>query len=280
MLRQKLDLYVAIKANNLLLVSEALHKFNLQENEFFDDKLSFISLAVLNVCSPIVIEKLIEHGADPNRISFLAYIWPTERQIFNSFEPALITATRHKNIKLCRVLLKRGAKINKSDSFSMTALHWASSLNFTEIVEMLFEYNANVNLMDLNNETPLQKAILNGHKGVVEVYAKNCKLESKCREYFQAAIDSSDIDIFRILLDNIKSGHVDFDLNFIDESVGSLLHYAVILCNVQNNLNKLNLKELLDSPISKVKIIELLIEFGAEINSINKLGETPLHMCR
>jgi len=271
---------MAIKANNLLLVSEALKRFDLKDNEFFDEKLSFISWAVLNECSPFVIEKLIEQGANLDRISFLAYMWPNDGKIFNSFEPALITATRNRNLQLCDVLLKSGAKINKSDSFSMTALHWASSLNLIEIVELLFKYNANVNLIDLNNETPLRKAILNGHKKVVEVFARNKKVQSNCREYFQAAIDLSNIDIFRILLENINSGHVNFDLNFIDESVGSLLHYAVILCNV-SNLNKLNnLKELLDSPISKVKIIELLIEFGAEINSTNKLGETPLHMCR
>ena len=74
----------------------------------------------------------------------------------------------------------------------------------------------------------------------------------------------------------------------MDESVGTLLHYAVILCNVNNLVNgkklqttsDLNLKALLDSPISKVKIIEALIDYGAKVDSTNKLGETPLHMCR
>ena len=86
----------------------------------------------------------------------------------------------------------------------------------------------------------------------------------------------------------VKLGRVNFDLNLVDESIGSLLHYAVILCNVNNiasgkqlqTTNDLNLSELLKSPISKIKIIEALIETGVEINSSNKLGETPLHMCK
>lgn len=77
-------------------------------------------------------------------------------------------------------------------------------------------------------------------------------------------------------------------MNLIDKSVGSLLHYAVILSNVNNiergkrirTAQDLNLKEILESPLSKVKIIEALIDFGVEIDSANKLGETPLHVCR
>ncbi len=40
----------------------------------------------------------------------------------------------------------------------------------------------------------------------------------------------------------------------------------------------LNLKDL---SIAKVKIIEMIVECAdVEINLVNKLGETPLHMCR
>ena len=89
-------------------------------------------------------------------------------------------------------------------------------------------------------------------------------------------------------MNQIKNGRVSFDLNLIDDSVGSLLHYAVILCNVNNIANgkkiqttkDLNLKDILNSPISKVKIIEALIDYGAQVDLTNKLGETPLHMCR
>ncbi len=60
------------------------------------------------------------------------------------------------------------------------------------------------------------------------------------------------------------------------------------MCNVENIRNgrniqttkDLNLNDLLNSSFAKLKIIECLISSGVEINLVNKLGETPLHMCR
>ncbi len=77
-------------------------------------------------------------------------------------------------------------------------------------------------------------------------------------------------------------------MNLIDQSVGSILHYAVILSSVNeiDNENKIQtiqdfkFGKILESTLSKTKIIEALIKFGVEINSPNKLGETPLHVCR
>ena len=40
------------------------------------------------------------------------------------------------------------------------------------------------------------------------------------------------------------------------------------------------MNDLLKSSFAKFKIIESLIAFGVEINLVNKLGETPLHLCR
>jgi ankyrin repeat protein len=96
------------------------------------------------------------------------------------------------------------------------------------------------------------------------------------------------LNYYRILLSQVKEGKVNFDLNLIDSSLGSLLHYAVIMCNVNNIENgrslqttkDLNLDSLLNSSFSKLKIIECLLAQGVEINLTNKLGETPLHMCR
>jgi len=78
------------------------------------------------------------------------------------------------------------------------------------------------------------------------------------------------------LVDQVKCGKVKFDLNMIDDAVGSLLHYAVILSNAYNN--KVNL---INGQAITYKIVENLVEnLGAEVNSVNKFGETPLHMSR
>lgn len=60
----------------------------------------------------------------------------------------------------------------------------------------------------------------------------------------------------------------------MNDSVGSLLHYAVILSNFEENSSQQqNLKNYLET-------IETLIGCGSEVNLKNKFGETPLHLCR
>jgi ankyrin repeat protein len=68
---------------------------------------------------------------------------------------------------------------------------------------------------------------------------------------------------------------MDFDINTVDNTVGSLLHYAVILSNFDSN----GFQKCISSD-NYLNTIEVLLENGVEVNLINKLGETPLHLCR
>jgi hypothetical protein len=93
-------------------------------------------------------------------------------------------------------------------------------------------------------------------------------------------------------------GRVEFDLNLLEDadSVGTVLHHAVLLSNMAHTTRLLSRRaraRLISNgsdddscssqiqPVHKVRIVESLIDLGkAEINIVNKLGETPLHMCR
>lgn len=271
----KTELFFSIKNNNYSKCVEILKKLDLKQHEFFDEKVSFITLAVLSGCSNIL-QLLIQNGSNVDRLSFLNYRWPTEEKVFNSFETSLITATRHGDYKTCEILLKNNAKLNKIDSFSMSALHWAASLNLVKITGLLLSQDGiNVNILDLKNHTPVQKAILNNHIDVVKLFTEKVSLEYKFREYLMDAIQISNTAIFKLLLSQIESGKVKLDLNHIDDAVGSILHYAVIL----SNLNKLNRKQ--DDRVVNIEIIKRWVEKdGVEINIKNKYGETPLHMTK
>jgi hypothetical protein len=143
-----------------------------------------------------ITQKLIENGADVNRISYLSYNWPQGGQLFSSFEPALITATRHGNVSICELLINHGAKINKADSFNMSAMHWAVSLNLNDTVELLLENKADYNLLDHKNQTPIERAIKNGNVEIMRIFANNnVSLKFKFRDYLLAAIKSSNCEI-------------------------------------------------------------------------------------
>lgn len=131
-----------------------------------------------------------------NRISYLSYDWPQEGQPFTSFEPALITATRHGDARICKLLIDNHAKVNKADSFNMSALHWAVSLNLTDVVRLLLDQsNINCELLDHKNQTPVERAIMYGHVEMVRMFAERAELKAKFREYLLAAIMASNPDI-------------------------------------------------------------------------------------
>ena len=141
---------------------------------------------------------MIQNGSNVDRLSFLNYDWPTEGNLFNSFEPALITAVRHGSVRTCQILLYYKAKLNKQDSFSMSALHWAASLNLAEIVELLLnQKDINVNILDLKNQTPLENAIMNNNIKIVKIFTEKVSLQYKFRDYLMTAIQNSNTDIFK-----------------------------------------------------------------------------------
>lgn len=102
------NLYQSIKSNNILKLNEILTNFTSNENnEFFDDKITFVSLAVLNGNHQVA-ERIIQHGFDLNKLSYMNYNWPSDAQVFISFEPALITAIRHsKQIHFNKAFIRR-----------------------------------------------------------------------------------------------------------------------------------------------------------------------------
>ena len=98
---------------------------------------------------------------------------------------------------MCKLLLEKNANINKTDSFSMTAIHWSASLNLVDITEILIIHNPDIGVLDLKNQTALDKAILNGNKKIVKLFSDRFALNFRYREYLLTAIESSNNDIFK-----------------------------------------------------------------------------------
>lgn len=80
----------------------------------------------------------------------------------------------------------------------MTALHWACSMNLTHIVEILFgNKDLNPHILDLKNQIPLEKAILNSNYEIVEMFTRRFTIDYKFRESLLAAIKTSNYPIFK-----------------------------------------------------------------------------------
>ena len=102
-------------------------------------------------------------------------------------------------MQICELLIKHGAKINKADSFDMSALHWAVSLNLVEIVRLLLGHRANCGLLDHKGQTPIERAINCASLELVRLFADSecggAELKANFRHYLLAAIRNSDPDI-------------------------------------------------------------------------------------
>lgn len=82
----------------------------------------------------------------------------------------------------------------------MTAIHWAASLNLLEITEELMKCLPDPTVLDLKNQTALEKAILNRNKQIVKLFNDKYVLNFRYREYLLTAIESSNDDIFKYII--------------------------------------------------------------------------------
>jgi ankyrin repeat protein len=101
----------------------------------------------------------LDSGAGVNLLSHISHKWPNDL-FFETVEPSIVTAARLGNYEICKLLIHKNANINKSDSFQMTALHWASKLGHLEIVKLLIYNRARIDQLDYKNQTALEKCII------------------------------------------------------------------------------------------------------------------------
>lgn len=81
----------------------------------------------------------------------------------------------------------------------MTALHWACSLNFEKLVKLFLKNeNTKQNILDLNNQIPVEKAIYNGNFELVALLLNQLStIEFKFRDMMLISIKLSNYEIFK-----------------------------------------------------------------------------------
>ncbi len=101
-----------------------------------------------------LIPELVKQGADVN---FINEIGVTPLHIACSFAyPSDFRSTSEEHLATVKALLDAGACVNTGDTEDgMTALHFAASLGYVEVMKLLLYHNSDVNARDVHGSTPM-----------------------------------------------------------------------------------------------------------------------------
>ena len=137
---------------------------------------------------------LLDHGANVN-----------SRKGFRRIPLRIAYDRRH--IEAMRVLLEHGADVDmQMDNIFGTLLHDASYHGPAEIVHLLLQHNANVNVKGYNGYTPLHLASLFGHTEVVRLlleYGADVHVKDKYKDTpLDKTIGQEYHDIVQLLLEH------------------------------------------------------------------------------
>ena len=152
---------------------------------------------------------------------------------------------RIRRLAIARALLNTGANPNCTDTDGQTALHYAVESRGEAMVALLMASGANPNAKNtMNGQTPLHHA---------------------------SVVGTGSVRLVERLLDH------GADPNTSDDAGETPLHLAVkTLCNLPYARFGSRAGWLLDDVEEQVKIVELLVEAGADVNAVNELGEIPI----
>jgi len=173
-------------------------------------------------------------------------------------ERLLATAERD-DIELVKLLLEKGADVNVKDQRGFTPLHKACGLGRFRIAKFLLDHGANPEARNVNDRTPLHIAAGPGREAIIDWYREHCpELADKVlgsgdgRTIIAVVGNDNDLMSIRKLLD------IGVEVNGFDNKGETMLYAA---CKGGQD-----------------EVVILLLEAGADVNTATAfMNSTPLH---
>jgi ankyrin repeat protein len=207
---------------------------------------------------PKFVQLLLDHGANAHTANAVG------RNPLHQLRPLLSKVDPQDVCRVTRLLLEQGVDVNVLDMNHETPLHVASSCGLLENVQLLLECGAKANAENVHGQTPLH-------------------LVSQT-EFF----NKENANIAQLLL------QFGADVNARDEHQATPLHFAtscgyfeiaLALLDHEANVNAQNVDG--ETPLHRVSLgsqfkdwhhlAQLMLERGADVNAQDKYQETPLH---
>ncbi|KKP06888.1 hypothetical protein THAR02_00969 [Trichoderma harzianum] len=204
-----------------------------------------------------VVQQFLALGADVNQVDYCN-------------QTALHCAAGYGHINITKLLLEHGAKIDIKDEEKQLPLHCASGQGQLEVVEMLLAHDitgATMLSTDCYGQMPLHCAAKRGFTNVVRflIHRMNnnsndnavMRTDARQRTALHLAAAYGSEAVVRLLLDNVTDKG---PVNSLDKTHMTALHWATIIGRQRNG--------------SYVKVMEVLLERGADVNIKGGAGDT------
>ncbi|XP_044739630.1 serine/threonine-protein phosphatase 6 regulatory ankyrin repeat subunit C-like [Chrysoperla carnea] len=282
-------LFYAIQNPNLKIT-----KLLLDNGANVKDYPELLNIAVKRGCTEIV-ELLLQHNADVNATDENGYtaLLSTLSDFYQDFcklRPDRDSYVNNIKRKITKLLLNHGANVDAETRGGWTALHFAVYNGYSQVVEVLLEYNANVNVREKKNlETPLHMSARRKNVEICEMLLnKGDDVDAGERNGLTAlhiaTLEGSN-EIVKLLLE--RGAEVDSKTKYNitplylsaqrgqQEIIETLLKFgADINCRNMDGNRALHIA----SQFGHVKVVTTLLEYGCDINSRDIDGRTALHI--
>lgn len=217
------------------------------------------------------VEDLIKKGVDINTKN-------------KNGETALIRALKYRQKSIFNILLKNGANVNTKDSYGYTPLMYAVDRGSADFGKLLLAKNADVNAKNNKGETALMIAAYSDFTSSFSLLKNNPKVTlytgNKNQDLMIAAVDGDTTKVQELLNKNadinIPNSNGDTPLilaarNRKTDVVKMLLNNGARIYDGNSNKNLLHAALFGDDTMIQQCLVK-----GADINTKNSIGDTPL----
>ena len=167
---------------------------------------------------------------------------------------ALMIAIQKGHSDIVKLLLENGAQVNLQDNNGICALMSASQKGHSDIVKLLLEYSAHVNVQDDDGLSALMTASQNGHSQVAKILLEN-----------SAQVDMQDKSGRCALMDASQNGHSE---------VVELLTMNGAKLDLQDDIRRSAL--MMASQNGHCDVIKILLDHGGQVDLQDRNGMTAL----
>ncbi|MGE7858678.1 MULTISPECIES: ankyrin repeat domain-containing protein [Bacillus] len=183
-----------------------------------------------------------------------------EEKSINLMDKQLLLSATLGDTETAMKLIQDGANINIEGDNGETPILAATYQNHVETVKALIDAGANIEVKDEKKSNPFLYASREGYTDIVKLLiAAGVNTKETTRSGGTALISASErghVEVVKELLE-----HTDIDVNYKNDRGGTALLEAIVLGNGSE---------------SHKKVIQMLIEHGADVNMANKENITPL----